>query len=79
MMNIHIRSLLNLFSVLGPPQLSTMLSMTEPFDHPFESLRETQEESPEPFQTQKSDSLNIQQKKGSSIIFSTIEFNQNLF
>jgi hypothetical protein len=41
-----------------------MLSVTEPFDPPFESLLDTHEESSEKFETQQSESLNIQQKKG---------------
>jgi hypothetical protein len=55
-----------MYSTLGPPQLSTMLSVTEPLDHPFERSLSTHEETVENSITQKSDSLNIQQKKGFS-------------
>ncbi len=53
-------NLKSIYSFLGPPQLSTMLSVTEP----FENLLDTHEESSGKLQTQKSNSLNIQQKKG---------------
>jgi hypothetical protein len=53
---------------LGPPQLSTMLSVNESLDSPFETPPETREGTVENSISQRSESLNIKQKKGLNII-----------
>ncbi|CAF4782151.1 unnamed protein product, partial [Rotaria sp. Silwood2] len=52
-------------SLLGPPQLSTMLSISDTLDSPFEIPLDIHEETIDNSITQKSESLNIQQQKGS--------------
>jgi len=48
------------YFILGPPQLSTMLSVNEPLDFPYDTHEETLGNSI----SQTFESLNIQQKKG---------------
>ncbi|CAF3533517.1 unnamed protein product [Rotaria sp. Silwood1] len=49
----------------GPPQLSTMLSVSDILDSPFEIQFDTHEETIENLKSQKSESLNIQEQKDS--------------
>ncbi|CAF4380561.1 unnamed protein product, partial [Rotaria socialis] len=50
--------------IYGPPQLSTMLSVTDNLDSPFEISTDAHEETLDKPIRQKSESLNIQQQKG---------------
>ncbi|CAF3761321.1 unnamed protein product [Rotaria magnacalcarata] len=50
--------------IYGPPQLSTMLSVTDNLDSPFEISTDAHEETLDKSIRQKSESLNIQQQKG---------------
>jgi len=53
-----------MYRILGPPQLSTMLSTIEPLDSPYENPIDTHGETVENSMNHKSELLNIQQEKG---------------
>lgn len=53
-----------IFHSSGPPQLSTMLSVSDALDSPFETPLDTLEDAIEYSSSKKSESLNIQRKKG---------------
>ena len=48
----------------GPPQVSTMLSVNEQTDFPFETSLDIHEEVPEKPRLQKTESIITEQKKG---------------
>ena len=52
--------------MLGPPQVSTMLSINEQLESPYESPFDTHEETVENPVYKRFESLNIEQKKGLS-------------
>ncbi|CAF1311995.1 unnamed protein product [Rotaria sordida] len=49
--------------IYGPPQLSTMLSVSDALDSPFETITDNHEETIDNSISQKSESLNIEQRK----------------